>query len=93
MPPSTQEPGQSRHANPVAGFIIGLAIILLASILNAAGLNLTKLDHVRSILKSLPLSPAPTVLIGAHKCNSKDSTKEGLDATVMAPWNGSLYVR
>lgn len=38
------------HANPVVAFIIGLAIILLASILNAAGLNLTKLDHVRSHL-------------------------------------------
>lgn len=36
----------ARHANPVVAFIIGLAIILLASILNAAGLNLTKLDHV-----------------------------------------------
>jgi hypothetical protein len=34
--------------NPVVAFIIGLCIILLASILNAAGLNLTKLDHVRS---------------------------------------------
>ena len=37
-----------RGGNPVVAFIIGLAIILLASILNAAGLNLTKLDHVRS---------------------------------------------
>ncbi|KAJ7251512.1 hypothetical protein B0H12DRAFT_1051930 [Mycena haematopus] len=36
------------HANPVVAFIIGLSIILLASILNAAGLNLTKLDHVRT---------------------------------------------
>jgi len=34
--------------NPVVSFIIGLAIIILASILNAAGLNLTKLDHVRT---------------------------------------------
>jgi len=34
--------------NPVVAFIIGLSIILLASILNAAGLNLTKLDHVRT---------------------------------------------
>ncbi|KAI4528556.1 hypothetical protein K525DRAFT_260141 [Schizophyllum commune Loenen D] len=33
------------HGSPVVAFIIGLAIILLASILNAAGLNLTKLDH------------------------------------------------
>ncbi|KAJ6625563.1 hypothetical protein B0H10DRAFT_1907428 [Mycena sp. CBHHK59/15] len=40
--------GHVRHANPVVAFIIGLAIILLASILNAAGLNLTKLDHVRT---------------------------------------------
>lgn len=36
----------AHHASPVVAFIIGLAIILLASILNAAGLNLTKLDHV-----------------------------------------------
>jgi magnesium transporter len=39
----------AHHANPVVAFIIGLAIILLASILNAAGLNLTKLDHVGAI--------------------------------------------
>jgi len=35
-----------RHGNPVVAFIIGLSIIILASVLNAAGLNLTKLDHV-----------------------------------------------
>ncbi|KAG0706124.1 hypothetical protein DFH29DRAFT_903765 [Suillus ampliporus] len=38
----------AHHASPVVAFIIGLAIILLASILNAAGLNITKLDHVRT---------------------------------------------
>ncbi|TFK54263.1 hypothetical protein OE88DRAFT_1695526 [Heliocybe sulcata] len=38
----------ARHASPVVAFVIGLSIILLASILNAAGLNLTKLDHVRT---------------------------------------------
>lgn len=38
----------AHHANPVVAFIIGLAIVTLASIMNAAGLNLTKLDHVRS---------------------------------------------
>lgn len=38
----------AHHANPAVAFIIGLAIILLASVLNAAGLNLTKLDHVSS---------------------------------------------
>ena len=35
-----------RHGSPVVAFIIGLSIIILASVLNAAGLNLTKLDHV-----------------------------------------------
>ena len=40
------------HANPVIAFMIGLSIILIASILNAAGLNLTKLDHVRFCLFS-----------------------------------------
>ncbi|KAJ7178478.1 hypothetical protein C8R43DRAFT_973462 [Mycena crocata] len=43
LPPA----GHIRHS-PVVAFIIGLSIILLASILNAAGLNLTKLDHVRT---------------------------------------------
>jgi hypothetical protein len=36
----------AHHASSVVAFIIGLAIVLLASVLNAAGLNLTKLDHV-----------------------------------------------
>jgi hypothetical protein len=36
------------HQNAVAAFIIGLAIVTLASVLNAAGLNLVKLDHVRA---------------------------------------------
>lgn len=43
---TTNDKIPAHHANPVVAFIIGLAIILLASILNAAGLNLTKLDHV-----------------------------------------------
>jgi hypothetical protein len=38
-----------RHGKPVIAFIIGLSIITLASVLNAAGLNLTKLDHVRAV--------------------------------------------
>ncbi|KAF5393269.1 hypothetical protein D9757_000629 [Collybiopsis confluens] len=38
----------AHHASPVVAFIIGLSIVLLASVLNAAGLNLTKLDHVRN---------------------------------------------
>ncbi|KAI0644547.1 hypothetical protein C8Q79DRAFT_912657 [Trametes meyenii] len=42
------DPVPAHHASPVVAFIIGLAIVTLASILNAAGLNLTKLDHVRT---------------------------------------------
>ncbi|KAK7675965.1 hypothetical protein QCA50_021078 [Cerrena zonata] len=42
------DPVPAHHASPVVAFIIGLAIVILASILNAAGLNLTKLDHVRT---------------------------------------------
>lgn len=46
VPESGQVTGGIRHAKPVIAFIIGLSIIILASVLNAAGLNLTKLDHV-----------------------------------------------
>ncbi|KAG1862586.1 hypothetical protein DFJ58DRAFT_775862 [Suillus subalutaceus] len=46
--PYTSDPVPAHHASPLVAFIIGLAIILLASILNAAGLNITKLDHVRT---------------------------------------------
>ncbi|EPQ57506.1 hypothetical protein GLOTRDRAFT_137822 [Gloeophyllum trabeum ATCC 11539] len=46
--PEDNDDVPARHASPVLAFIIGLSIILLASILNAAGLNLTKLDHVRT---------------------------------------------
>ncbi|EIN11788.1 hypothetical protein PUNSTDRAFT_119034 [Punctularia strigosozonata HHB-11173 SS5] len=42
------DPVPAHHANPVVAFIIGLSIVLLASILNAAGLNITKVDHVRT---------------------------------------------
>lgn len=45
-----QDTVPAHHANPVVAFIIGLAIILLASVLNAAGLNITKLDHVSTPL-------------------------------------------
>jgi hypothetical protein len=43
--PDVHDPAP-RHLNAVLAFIIGLAIVTLASVLNAAGLNLTKLDHV-----------------------------------------------
>ncbi|KAH0827513.1 hypothetical protein J3R83DRAFT_4226 [Lanmaoa asiatica] len=45
---TTTDSASAHHASPVVAFIIGFAIILLASVLNAAGLNLTKLDHVRT---------------------------------------------
>ena len=53
--PMPAHTGTVRHGNPVVAFIIGLSIIILASVLNAAGLNLTKLDHVFAFC--LTLSP------------------------------------
>jgi hypothetical protein len=47
-PTLNDDPAPVRHASPVVAFIIGLSIMFMASILNAAGLNLTKLDHVRA---------------------------------------------
>jgi magnesium transporter len=35
--------------NPIISFIIGFSIILVASIMNAGGLNLVKLDMVRTM--------------------------------------------
>jgi hypothetical protein len=46
VPVPAESTGGIRRAKPVVAFIIGLSIIILASVLNAAGLNLTKLDHV-----------------------------------------------
>lgn len=43
-----RSPSVPHRADPALAFVIGLSIILIASILNAAGLNLTKLDHVRT---------------------------------------------
>ena len=49
VPVPAHEINGVRHGKPVIAFIIGLSIITLASVLNAAGLNLTKLDHVRAL--------------------------------------------
>lgn len=54
--------GPVRHGNPVVAFIIGLSIIILASVLNAAGLNLTKLDHVFVLLPH----PSPVSLTACY---------------------------
>ncbi|KAJ6499973.1 hypothetical protein C8R47DRAFT_1109812, partial [Mycena vitilis] len=48
LPASPPPPGHHPRHGQVVAFIIGFSIIILASILNAAGLNLTKLDHVRT---------------------------------------------
>ena len=45
-PEAALETARPHHANAVVAFMIGLGIVTLASIMNAAGLNLTKLDHV-----------------------------------------------
>ncbi|KAG9004991.1 hypothetical protein FRB90_010628 [Tulasnella sp. 427] len=52
--PSSIESSPQAGQSPAVEFLIGLSIILLSSILNAGGLNLTKLDHLRA--SSLPKS-------------------------------------
>ena len=52
VPTSTFVPSDTggvspRPMHPVVAFVIGLSIILGASLMNAGGLNLTKLDHSR----------------------------------------------
>ena len=69
----------AHHASPVVAFIIGLGIVTLASIMNAAGLNLTKLDHVRrSLLRSSDTQPMLCGTTGADECDSEGSAEEGL---------------
>jgi magnesium transporter len=72
-PSATPTPGVSddtptvHHASPVVAFIIGLSIILLASVLNAAGLNLTKLDHVRMLKVKPMLEQSIEAIAGADE--------------------------
>jgi len=75
MSTTVQKPGQ---ADPVVAFIIGLSIILLASILNAAGLNLTKLDHVRRQLLQFALLNA-SVRCGPVQSQSLQERRIGCD--------------
>ncbi len=51
--PEVEDNVPAHHVNSVVAFMIGFAIVLLASILNAGGLNLTKLDHVRPVVSLL----------------------------------------
>ena len=86
------EAPQARHGNPVVAFIIGLAIILLASILNAAGLNLTKLDHVRAHSTLALRNIVLTGHVGPYKRYTEGSEKERLATTIMAVGNGVVHV-
>lgn len=86
MPPldSSNDPVPAHHANPVAAFIIGLVIVILASILNAAGLNLTKLDHVRHPIHYLftvcifTELPTPTLQVRTSEIPKVDRRKDWL---------------
>ena len=83
-----------RHGSPVVAFIIGLSIIILASVLNAAGLNLTKLDHVCALHPYLWwYPPIDRYSSGSNQSYPKKRAEERLVTTFMAPWNVTLYVR
>lgn len=60
----------AHHASPVIAFIIGLGIVTLASIMNAAGLNLTKLDHVRNIPDELRSTELIRRATGQNECDT-----------------------
>lgn len=104
--PST-DPVPAHHASPVVAFMIGLVIITLASILNAAGLNLTKLDHVRHLPLFGPRIVTSYVTacvraandihvhitVGSHERNTKSESEEGLVAPFMALGHGPIHVR
>lgn len=86
-----ETPTITHEPNPVVAFIIGFGIIILASVLNAAGLNLTKLDHVSSWI----FQGSHVILnyrLGPYKCYSKGFAKEGLVTTVMAHRNDIIHV-
>jgi hypothetical protein len=82
---------QARDANPVAAFIIGLAIILLSSVLNAAGLNLTKLDHVELVYDCVELTLM--LYLGPDRYYSKSIAEEGLATATLASRNAVVHVR
>ena len=95
--PPPPDPVPAHHANAVVAFIIGLAIVVLASVLNAAGLNLTKLDHVRTV-GSLSSSwgnheDLINIYSGAHERNTEKCTTERLVMAAMALGHAPLHVR
>lgn len=83
--------GAGRHTNTVVAFIIGFAIIMVASVLNAAGLNLTKLDHV-STVPCEELGFLSLIMVGENELHSKTRTKAGLATSIMAFGDDTLCV-
>jgi hypothetical protein len=83
-----------RHGKPVIAFIIGLSIVTLASVLNAAGLNLTKLDHVRAAPRQTSRATLTDlyVLTGPNQSHPEKRAEERLVTPVMAPWNVTVHV-
>jgi hypothetical protein len=95
---SRQEDGETpktpHHGSPVVAFIIGLSIILLASILNAAGLNLTKLDHVHlQTCVCFDVVCSDGLWLGTNRRRTQSAATEGLVAPVMAAGHDTLHVR
>ena len=97
IPSVTSKPkddGVPAHgASPVVAFLIGLSIILLASIMNAAGLNLTKYDHVWGCYLLLVCGlTADALAVGADERNTQGGETERLVEAYMAPWDVAVYV-
>lgn len=73
--------------------MIGLGIILLASIMNAAGLNLTKLDHVTQIPLFVFESCGNPKPLGSDSSCTESIAEKGLASATMAFGNGAIHVR
>ena len=81
------------HINTVVAFIIGLSIVTLASVLNAAGLNLTKLDHVSRPCTVERRVTQGCMHAGAHERGAEERAQEGLAAAAVAARHAALHVR
>jgi hypothetical protein len=79
------------HQNAVAAFIIGLAIVTLASVLNAAGLNLTKLDHVR-VLCLCERERGHRRCAGPDERDTQGVAAQGLAAPAVAARHALIHV-
>jgi hypothetical protein len=87
--PTGQPAHHAPHQNAVAAFIIGLAIVTLASVLNAAGLNLTKLDHVRVLCVR---ERGHRRCAGPDERDTQGVAAQGLAAPVVAARHAIIHV-